>query len=98
MKIKHFAGYGSVEAKKTSARKLPNGTRELVITVTGNHERGIERDDSYTLFWWLVKRFDKKVKSDRDIVSYTMHDDYIKQGNLDVEQCVYTFVLAKEEV
>ena len=94
MKIKHFAGYGSVEAKKTSTRNLPDGTREIVVTVTGNHERGLDRDDKYDLFSWLVKRFDKTVKDYRDIISYKLCDDYIRKDGLDVEQRMYTFVLA----
>ncbi len=94
MRIKHFAGYGSVEAKKTSTRKLPDGTRELVVMVTGNHEWGLERNDRYDLFRWLVKRFDKTVTDDREIISYRYDDDYIRLNGLDVEQCVYTFVLA----
>lgn len=94
MRIKHFAGYGCVEAKKTKLVKKPDGTKVLTITVTGNHERGLERDDKYDLFNWLVKRFDKTVKDSRKILNVQIQDDYIKQGNLDVEQCVYTFVLA----
>ncbi len=93
MKIKHFAGYGSVEAKKTRLTKRADGTRELVVTVTGNHEWGLERDDKYDLFRWLVRRFDKTAKDDRDIISYKADDNYIRLNGLDVEQCTYTFVL-----
>ena len=56
MKIKHFAGYGTV-----TARKVNDGTCKLHIRVEGNHERGIVREDIYDLYNWLVKKFDKTV-------------------------------------
>jgi len=57
MKIKHFAGYGCV-----SARKVKDGTPfTLHIRVEGNHEWGIAREDEYDLYRWLVCRFDKAV-------------------------------------
>ena len=57
MKIKHFAGYGSV-----LARKCKDSTRSMLhIYVEGNHERGIIREDEYDLYNWLVRRFDKNV-------------------------------------
>ena len=55
MKIKHFAGYGSVTAKKLS---LTDDT--LVVEVRGEHEYGLDREDPMTIFEWLVKRFDKR--------------------------------------
>lgn len=57
MRIKHFAGYGSVNAKK-----IADKAHTLHIKVTGNHEWGIVRKDDYDLFNWLVKRFDKNQK------------------------------------
>ncbi len=56
MKIKHFQGYGSVNAVK-----VKDDTCTLHVKVTGNHEWGIRRDDLYDLFNWLVKKFDKTV-------------------------------------
>jgi len=98
MKIKHFAGYGSVEAKKISKKSFPNEydeiMTELKIQVKGNHEYGLERDNAYDLYHWLVKKFDKSVKDYYEICgsfSYSMDDDYIKENGLDVEVCTYTF-------
>lgn len=60
MKIKHFAGYGTVEAKRIPPDKT-KGCPTLHVLVTGNHEWGIRRDDDYDLFNWLVKRFVKTI-------------------------------------
>lgn len=58
MKLKHWQGYGCI-----TATKIKSKNNELVIKVCGNHECGIERDDLYDIFNWLVKRFDKESKS-----------------------------------
>lgn len=55
MKMKHWSGYGTVEAKKVAA-----GPDFLKVVVRGSHERGIERTDKIDVFNWLVKRFDRK--------------------------------------
>lgn len=98
MKVKHFAGYGSVEAKKvsktTSTNILDEKFTTLKVQVKGNHEWGLVRDDGYDLYNWLIKRFDKGVKDYYDIcgnLHYTYNDDYIEENNLDVEVCTYTF-------
>ena len=57
MKIKHFAGYGSVQATRVKDKK-----HTLHIQVRGNHEWGLRRDDQIDLFRWLVSRFDKSFK------------------------------------
>ena len=56
MKIKHWQGYGTVNAVKKKDKDFA-----LVVTVSGNHEWGLRRDDMYDLFNWLVKKFDKSV-------------------------------------
>ena len=58
MRIKHWAGYGCVNAKR-----INDGQAKLHVRVEGNHECGLKRDlwDDYTLYNWLVKRFDKEV-------------------------------------
>ena len=56
MKIKHFQGYGCV-----NATKVKDNSCTLHVKVTGNHECGIHRDDEYDLYNWLVKRFDKSI-------------------------------------
>lgn len=58
MKLKHFAGYGTVEATR-----IPNASCTLHVRVHGDHEWGLKREDDYDLFNWLVRRFDKSVKS-----------------------------------
>ncbi len=57
MFIKHFAGYGKVEAKKIEDKACT-----LHVKVAGNHEWGLVREDEYDLFVWLVKKFDKSMK------------------------------------
>ena len=54
MKIKHWAGYGCVNASK-----VKDSACTLHVRVEGNHEQGVVREDPYTLYLWLVKRFDK---------------------------------------
>ena len=58
MRIKHWAGYGCVNAKK-----INDGSAKLHVRVEGLHERGVKRDtwDTSLLCDWLVKRFDKSV-------------------------------------
>lgn len=71
MKIKHWQGYGCVTAKKVSEtlNKDPfyGDTKTMLIRVSGNHECGIERNDKYDVFNWLLKRFDKTATSYRQI-------------------------------
>ena len=57
MRIKHWQGYGCV-----NARKVKDGSCTLHIRVEGNHEWGIVRDDYFDLYHWLVVRFDKDVQ------------------------------------
>lgn len=95
MKIKHFSGYGLVTATKLSKTTITDmfgdkGT-QLKVKVVGNHERGLERDDSYDLYNWLIKRFDKKVQDYHRIsiyLRYTMKS-YYENG---VECCEYEFI------
>lgn len=56
MKIKHWQGYGTV-----NATRIKDTGCTLHVRVSGNHECGLERDDPFDLYWWLVKRFDKRV-------------------------------------
>ena len=46
MKIKHWQGYGCVNATKVKM-KTKNGLRNLIIRVSGNHEYGLSRNDKY---------------------------------------------------
>lgn len=57
MRIKHWAGYGCV-----NARKVKDPCVTLHIKVEGDHEQGLVRDDDYALYNWLIRRFDKDVQ------------------------------------
>lgn len=88
MKIKHWQGYGKIEAKLISKDK-----EKIIIEVKGNHEYGLETNDKYTIKNWLVDKFCKTLK---DISAYKLikkielYDHYIEENNLDVEVCRYT--------
>ena len=62
MRIKHWAGYGCVSARKVN----DNNPFTLHIRVEGDHEQGLVREDEYDLYTWLVKRFD------HDVQDYTL--------------------------
>lgn len=95
MKLKHWQGYGTVDAikvKKTT--KVANnpcspyyGCKLLYLTikVSGNHECGLEKNVEYDVFHWLVKRFAKEVESWTNIVRLETDDFYED----DKEICVY---------
>lgn len=84
MKIKHWQGYGTVEAKKISTTTQGNMTR-LHIRVKGNHEYGIERNDRYDVANWLIKKFDKSFVDYRTITSMDIQSG-IEDG---VDTCDY---------
>lgn len=69
MKLKHWQGYGCVNATKEKCDR----SEYLHIKVTGEHEYGLERDDFYDLHRWLVKRFDK---SAADYLEYSKTHKY----------------------
>lgn len=85
MKIKHYMGYGTVQAKK-----IFKSVNCIKITVWGNHEWGLERDDKYDVFNWLVKRFDKTHKDYMDISSIDMSSYCKKIDGFLTEFCDYT--------
>ena len=95
MRIKHFAGYGSVQARKVSKTNLLNNKVKLVIEVKGNHERGLVRDDIYDVRRWLFNKFEKNFKGNDYDISMSIEDDYIKENGLDVEVATYTFIYGK---
>ena len=84
MKIKHYQGYGTVQAKKIA--KTDNF---IHIRVWGDHEYGLERNDWYDVFNWLVKKFDKKHKDCRDIRDVRIDDCYKVIDGIDTEVCDY---------
>ena len=69
MKIKHFAGYGTVNAKKVLDLKYTNkrfscyeNPRIVNIVVSGDHECGLVRKDVYDVCEWLLKKLVKDFK------------------------------------
>ena len=90
MKIKHFAGYGSVQAKKVSKTTIGNRAK-LVVEVKGNHEWGLVRDDIYDVRRWLFNKFEKNFNGEDYEISMSIEDDYVKENNIDVEVATYTF-------
>lgn len=90
MRIKHWQGYGTV-----NARKINDGSCTLHVQVVGNHEWGLVRRDTYDLFNWLVKRFDK---SQTDYISWNnkLENVRFEEGEtvvngIDTDTCDYYF-------
>ena len=102
MKIKHWQGYGYVEAKKTNVENVTeeelaaigiygyDKVKLLTITVTGDHEWGLVRDDIYDCYNWLVKKFDKTAQL-KDVIR--MACNVVRYSPETVE---YHFIIAKE--
>lgn len=69
MRIKHFAGYGSVNAKVVERRMSTlTPIRMIKIQVWGNHECGLDRsDDKYDVNQWLLKKVAKVDIDSRNI-------------------------------
>lgn len=92
MKLKHWQGYGSINARKIS--ETVNGNiATLKIELKGNHEYGLSRDDKYDVFNWLLnggKRFVKACSSYRDIISVDITEDYVKENNEIIDTALYT--------
>ena len=91
MKIKHWQGYGSV-----SATKVPDKNCTLHIRVVGNHEWGLERNDVYDLFNWLVKRFDRTQTSftewNNKLIDARYQSGSVVINGLDTDTCDYYFM------
>lgn len=98
MKIKHWQGYGFVDATKVSEKDLSlTDEKYIVIRVKGNHEWGIERNDTYDVSRWLLPRFVKGFKDGtydyRNIVSMSLHPNIEKDDNGEsVDICDYIIV------
>ena len=90
MKIKHWQGYGLLEAKK-----MPNDGATLHIRVSGDHEYGIHLEDEYDLFNWLIRKFDKSIP---DYPTWRrMHPIIeVKDGwNAETDYCDYYFTYSR---
>lgn len=92
MRIKHFAGYGSVQARKVSKTNLSDNKTKLVIEVKGNHEWGLVRDDIYDVRRWLFNKFEKNFNGDDYDISMSIEDGYVRENNIDIEVATYTFI------
>ena len=89
MKIKHWQGYGIVNAVRKKSKDY-----DLVVLVSGNHEWGLRRDDEYDLFNWLIRRFDKTV-ADKTYAE-VRPEVYIQHWDYDgTEYCQYSFKYRK---
>ena len=92
MKLKHWQGYGSVEVKKVSKTTFNNNWGEkktkLVLSVKGNHEWGLVRDDIYDVKHWIFDRFEKNFSGNYYDIDMSIKDDYVDG----VEVATYTFI------
>lgn len=99
MKIKHWQGYGSVEAKvikKTSTidcKGTDDHYEEFInIQVKGNHEYGIETYDKHFIAQWLgcpkLGNFEAK-----DIISVVVVLDEIFENGEWVEIAIYKLMI-----
>lgn len=97
MRVKHWQGYGSVNVKKME-RKVDGSVVNLHLRVWGNHEWGIERNDTYDVVRWIGTRCDKRLTDDRQIVRMVLDDRYEKISGLTVEVCDYyiTYLLKED--
>lgn len=90
MKIKHWQGYGCVNAKKISS-KSNNGEMTTIIKVTGNHECGLIRNDKYDAYNWLLKRFDKNITDYRKIKQLECISEPSDVTGNSEDSCTYVF-------
>ena len=101
MKIKHWQGYGTLNAEKLSkSTKTINGTKvyTMKIKVVGNHEYGLDcchnKYDHYTIYNWLLTKFDRKVKELTDRCILGVHTFISSERNnekgIDEEYAIYT--------
>lgn len=95
MRIKHWAGYGTVTATKVSDHTYKwNHRRQIKVRVTGNHEMGLTRTfyDPSCIWHWLGKRF-VKGKTYADFAEYmVLENGYARNNGVDEEYAVYLLV------
>lgn len=99
MRIKHWQGYGCVNANKVKGHcgRLLAGADlwQMEIKVTGNHEWGLIREyDNYDVRKWLLDKFEKTVEFDtyREM-KYEIIDSGYEDG---VEYAIYQFRYGKD--
>lgn len=91
MKIKHWQGYGLLDAKK-----MPNNGATLHIRVSGNHEWGIHNEDEYDLFNWLIRKFDKSIPDYPTWHRMRPIIDVADGWNVETDYCDYYFTYPRE--
>ena len=90
MKIKHWQGYGVIEAKRIRDKRY-----DLCVVVSGNHEWGLRRDDDYDVFRWLVQRFDKQWK-EKTYADFRGSQMFVTSWEYyGTDYCQYAFVYRK---
>ena len=87
MKIKHFAGYGCVNAKKLKHETIDSVTT-LIINVSGDHERGLKPYIIDDAIQWLAARYDKNIVN---IPWYNIHIDVNNNYGMSCDTLTYTF-------
>lgn len=89
MKIKHFAGYGSVNAKKIALFKR-NNTTTLIIDVSGDHEKGLRPYIIEDSIKWIAARFYSYILN---IPTYKIYIDYeyiLRPGTPETIEYIFT--------
>lgn len=96
MKIKHWQGYGFVNAECIKKQNLSTllDTRIMRIKVKGNHEWGLLREDAYDVKRWLLEKFDKSAK-ELDTRDVFVKCDYLPDED-GVECALYEIAYGKD--
>ena len=96
MRVKHFAGYGSVDVKKVLKKRITDKWGDektmLVLRVKGNHEWGLVRRDIYDVRKWIFNRFEKNFYGNDWDIEMDIEYDYVREKGIDVEVATYTFI------
>lgn len=96
MRVKHFAGYGTVNVTKMSKEKFTNEHGEektkMVLFVKGNHEWGLECDDIYNVRSWIFDKFEKSFNGKDYEIDMDIDPDYVNENGEDVMVATYTFI------
>lgn len=99
MKIKHFQGYGSVNATKVSKTTFTDlfgqQRTKLIIKVQGLHEYGLKVNDTYDGVRWLLSKFDKTAPTESYKVQMTTFYGADVQADNEYgyeEVCFYNFI------
>jgi hypothetical protein len=93
MKIKHWQGYGNVDASIILRARLRNQNGQIVkaikVRITGTHECGFQMNSDKTYIHRWLKRLTKIEEEDIDYITYTEGQDGLYG--------IYTFYLKGEK-